>query len=304
VARILAGGVPKTPSDVRAMEQHVRKAAAAAMQATVGLRVGGAGGSGVIISADGYVLTAGHVSRDKGRAATIIFPDGKSVRGTTLGANLGVDAGLIRITAKPPAGGWPYCEMGSSSGLKAGQWCLATGHPGGYRRGRTPPVRLGRVLRSTSTVLVTDCTIVGGDSGGPVFDMQAKVIGISSRIGGSIEANIHVPVNVYRRDWERLAKGDVFGFRGRRSGGAYLGVTAEVEATDARIASVQPGSAAAKAGLKPGDVIVKFNGMAVPDFPHLAMMISRKKPGDKVKLTVKRGKKTIEVQATLGRRGR
>ena len=258
----------------------------------------------MIVSPDGYVLTAGHVSREKGRDVMVVLPDGKSLRGKTLGADLGVDAGLIRITDEAPAGGWPYCEMGTSSDLKAGQWCLATGHPGGYQRGRTPPVRLGRVLRSSSTALVTDCTIVGGDSGGPLFDMQAKVIGISSRIGGAIEANIHVPVSAFQRDWDRLAKGDVFGFRGPRPGGAYLGVTSDVDAKDARIATVEPGSPAARAGLKPGDVVAKLDGRTVPDFSHLVMMVGVKKPGDKVKLTVKRGTKTLDVEVTLGRRGR
>lgn len=303
LARILAGGVPRNADDLRAMEQHIQKVAAKAIRATVGVRIGWAGASGVIVSKDGYVLTAGHVSGRAGREVGLILHDGREVKAKTLGANYGVDSGLIQITDKAPEAGWPHCPMGKSAALKRGQWCLAAGHPGGYHRGRTPPVRLGRILRTTSTAMLTDCTIVSGDSGGPLFDMAGKVIGISSRIGGPIDANIHVPVDLYRRDWARLTKSETWGSLFGR-GGAYLGVVGDMESDKARIASVQPGSPAAKAGIKPGDVVTRFGGRDVPSFPALVMLIAGKKPGDKVKITVLRDKKTLTLEAVLTKRGR
>src|SRR5205807_4246056 len=94
-------------------------------------------------------------------------------------------------------------------------WCVVTGHPGGFRPGRSPVVRVGRILElnltSPRAYLRTDCTLVGGDSGGPLFDMHGRVIGIHSRIGGSITANLHVPVDTYRETWDRLVKGERWG---------------------------------------------------------------------------------------------
>jgi len=305
LAEILAGGVPRDVADLKAMEAHIRKVAAEALRATVGIRIGRAGASGVIVSPDGYVLTAGHVSGRPGRDVTVILHDGRRVKAKTLGAHVHVDVGLIRITAKPTdPRGWPFCEMGTSASLKRGQWCLAAGHPGGYQPGRTAPVRLGRIWRNTPAAVLTDCTIVGGDSGGPLFDMGGKVIAVSSRIGGPLDANVHVPVDLYRRDWARLAKGETWGAPLRRGRGAYLGVVADTESDKARIASVQPGSPAEKAGIKPGDVITRCAGREVTSFPSLVMLLTEKKPGDKVTIALRRGKKTLTVNAVLARRPR
>ncbi len=303
--KILDGGVPAGIAQIKAMQDHIRAVSAYVTRATVGVRVGRASGSasGVVVTSDGYVLTCAHVTRRADQPVIILFPDGTRAKGKTLGANFGVDAGLVKITDKPKdAGGWPHCKMGKSADLKRGQWCIAAGHPGGFRSNRTPPVRLGRVLRNTSTAIITDCTIVSGDSGGPLFDTSGKVIGISSRISGPLDANVHVPVDAYTKDWTRLAKSETWNLR-RRASGAFLGVQSDRVAPDARIAYVQPRSAADRAGIKAGDVIKKFDGKDVKDFASLVAMIARKKPGNKVKIVVLRGKKTVTVNATLGRRG-
>src|SRR5262249_49616824 len=151
------------------------------------------------------------------RKVEIILPDGRKVKGETLGANTDVDAGLIKILDKGP---WPYADIGPSADLQRGDWCLAVGHPNGYTNGRPPVVRLGRVLDNLKTLIRTDATLVGGDSGGPLFDLNGKVIGIHSRIGPSIIYNIHVPAEAYRKDWDRLVKGEVFPDRS----GPFLGV--------------------------------------------------------------------------------
>ncbi len=299
---LFAGGVPRSVADLKAMEDRFRHVAAKVTPATVAVRSGGGGGSGVIVSKDGYVLTVGHVTREAGRDVTLYLADGRRVRAKTLGANLGVDSGLIRITDKPPKGqGWPHRPMGRSASLKRGQWCLTIGHAGGYRRERTPPVRVGRVLASMPGAIATDCTIVSGDSGGPLFDMDGRVIGISSRIAGPLDGNIHVPVDTFRRDWDRLVKGEVFGVP--RGHGAYLGVAIDPDAKDARIARVIPGSAAEKAGVRAGDVVTRFDGRKVDNRTTLLRLIAQKRPGNRVRITVQRDGKAVNLTAVLGRRG-
>jgi serine protease Do len=248
--------------DLRALQAQVQAVVAKVSPAVVGLRVGGQG-SGVIISPDGLVLTAGHVASAPGRDVIVILSNGKFARGTSLGVNYERDSGLVKILEPPPEGGWPVAEMGKSDGLKKGQWCVALGHPGGYKFGRTPPLRLGRILDTGGKFTRTDCTLVGGDSGGPLFDLDGRVIAIHSRIGNSLNDNMHVPIDTYHETWERLARGEAWGqsqFPPVRRGGPYLGVLppslppgASVP-NECRVAVVEPKSPAELAGLRPGDV--------------------------------------------------
>src|SRR5262249_36407529 len=151
------------------------------------------------------------------------FHDGKRVKGKTLGQNVGIDSGMIKIVEE---GTYPFVDMGTSGDLKKGQWVISCGHPGGYKQGRTPVVRLGRVLDSTNMIIRTDCTLVGGDSGGPLFDMNGKVIGIHSRIGPTLQSNIHVPVDTYRETMDRLVAGESWG---GAPGRPYLGLRVDVD---------------------------------------------------------------------------
>lgn len=200
--------VPENVEDLRAIEKRVQAVVAKVTPAVVGVRVGAAQGSGVIIDKDGTVLTAGHVSGQPGRDAQIILPDGRKLKAKTLGQNKGIDSGMLKITDE---GAWPAVELGKSAEVKPGQWVVAIGHPGGYRSNRTPVVRVGRVLTANKLLIRTDCTLVGGDSGGPLFDMEGRVIGIHSRIGGAITENVHVPVDTYRETYAKLAKGESWG---------------------------------------------------------------------------------------------
>ncbi len=284
---------PENVEDLRAIQQQVKEVLKKVVPATVGIRADGASGSGVIIDKEGRVLTAGHVSGAADRTVTIILPDGKEVKGKTLGANLGIDSGLIKITDK---GDYPFVEMGKSSELKKGQWCIATGHPGGFRPGRTPVVRLGRILDARPSAVRTDCALVGGDSGGPLFDMQGRVIGIHSRIGGQITANLHVPVDTYRDTWDRLVKAEVW------ANVPYLGIEGDPDGKDARITKIIKGAAAEKAGLQVDDVITSFDGKKIERYDDLPRQIMRKKIGDKVAVEVLRGDKTVKLEVVLGKR--
>jgi serine protease Do len=294
---------PETIGDLRAIQEKVKRTLAKVTPCTVGIRVGIAGGSGVIISEDGYVLTAGHVCTEPDREVTLILPDGRTVKGKTLGLNRSIDSGLIKISQ---AGKWPFAPMGNSAKLRKGQWCLSLGHPGGYKPGRPPVVRLGRVLDFTDTLIRSDCTLVGGDSGGPLFDLDGKVIGIHSRIAGPITFNIHVPVDTYRDTWDRLAKGEAWGGRiGSRDTTTepYLGFQLDPDGKQCKIVKVTPDSPAAKAGLKPDDVVTKFANQKVSSRDELGLQMKKHKPGDEVTLEVIRGKETLTVKLVVGKRG-
>jgi len=294
-------GAPENVEDLKAIQVHVRKVLEKVIPCTVGIRIGAAQGSGVIVSKDGYVLTAGHVSGTPGKDCTLVLPDGKTVKGKTLGVNRGIDSGMIKIVEERE---WPFVEIGKSADLKAGQWCIATGHPGGYKNGRSPVVRVGRILTPGKSAITSDCTLVGGDSGGPLFDMSGRVIGIHSRIGGSITSNVHVPVDTYTETWDKLVKGEAIGGSPfTAASDAWLGVQADLDAKNCQLSQVAKDSPAEKAGLKAMDVVLKFDGMNIDTFDDLAGLIKKKKPGDEVSLEVKRGDEKITLKVTLGKRG-
>jgi serine protease Do len=295
--RLIQGSQPVGLDDLRVMQDHVRKLTDQLMKYTVGVQVGQAQGSGVIISKDGYVLTAAHVAGRAKRDVAFIMHDGRVLKGKTLGLNRTLDAGLMKINSSEE---FPFAEMGQSDALRDNQWCLATGHPGGYQDDRKAVLRLGRVLVNDKTTITTDCTLVGGDSGGPLFDLSGKVIGINSRIAGPLYSNMHVPVGTFKETWDRLVKAEEWGhFPGNDP---YIGVKGEPDVTEAKIASVVPDSPADKAKIQPGDVVVKIGDQDVADFPTLVRIISEHQPGDEVKLFVKRGEETVELKLKIGKK--
>lgn len=293
---------PETIADLRALQSRVKSVLEQVQPSVVGLRVGGGQGSGVIISDDGYVLTAGHVSGEPGRDVTVVLTDGKTVKAKSLGFHYMADTGLVKINEPPPGGGkWPFVQMGRSAPLSKGQWCVTLGHPGGFKTGRTPPLRLGRILDARSLFIRTDCTLVGGDSGGPLFDLDGKVIGIHSRIGTSLSENMHVPVDTFRNSWERLVAGDVMGVKEwlGRPGGPVLGLDAGADCT---VNSVNPKSPAEAGGIEAGDVITSFDGTRVTTFEQLQRQLARSKAGSDVSIEVRRDGKPLKLTVKLGKR--
>jgi serine protease Do len=207
---VLNRPVPRNANDLRVIEQAATRVAAKVVSCTVGVQVGNNHGSGVVITESGYVLTAAHVTDRPGKNATIRFPDGTTVRGKTLGLHTEADGALIKITEE---GTWPYAPIVTLDDYpypKPGDWCIATGHPGGFDKDRTPPVRLGRIIDVNETVIRTDCTINSGDSGGPLFDMQGRVIGIHSRIAEPSTVNLHGPVLAFQESWQQMKDGEVY----------------------------------------------------------------------------------------------
>lgn len=297
--------------ELKSLQNKVGAVVKKVLPATVSLFSGksGASGSGVIVSADGLVLTAGHVVRGA-EEMTLIFPNGKQARGKVLGANYTRDSAMIQILDKKPADGWPHAEVGYSKKFATGDLVLALGHAGGYDPVRTPPVRFGRMItRGPNKFFSTDCALIGGDSGGPLFDLEGRVIGIHSSIGTSLASNNHASIEGFREDWDKLKKGKSWGRLGGSSAldnpdAPVLGImTGESERGGIGIRHVFEGGPAGKAGLRAGDVIRSINGRAIPNLRVLHAAISQHKPGQSIKVRVTRGEETIIRTIKLGRRG-
>ena len=286
--------LPTNIAGLKSLEQRIQKAIDKVIPCVVGV----SGGTGVVVSEDGLVLTVAHVGVHAGRQVAITFPDGRRVRGKTLGNDEGVDAGMVKITEPGP---WPHAELGASRDLRTGQWCLTLGYPVSFDHGKPPSVRIGRVLRVAPSLIITDCAIMGGDSGGPLIDLEGKVVAIGSRCEDRITTNVHVPIDRYRDSWERLVKGE--DFNSQDGDAAFLGVSPDGSEDVARIGSIIPGSAAEKAGIRVGDVIVKIDGDEIKRYEDLPALIQQRKPGDEVRIEIRRGDEAVQLKATLGKRG-
>jgi serine protease Do len=306
---------PEDLDELKALQDRVKVVVDKCTPTTVAILIGFGAGSGVIVNEDGLVLTAAHViagetkfgkspDYEAGRPCEIVLPDGKRVKGKTLGINDKMDSGMVQIIDKGPEkdGKWPFTPLAKSTDLKKGQWVVSLGHPGGPKTGRPPVARLGRIENNTKDLVRSNCTLVGGDSGGPLFNLDGKVVGIHSRIGLSLAQNIHVPADQFVGDWDKLVAGDVVG-KAPKSGNVVIGVVfPEDENDDAWIAEIDEEGPAAKGGLKPGDTVTKFNGEQVKSVKKFRDLMKDKKPGEVVKLTVRRGTEMLTLSITLGKK--
>lgn len=302
---VVRTSVPESIAELKALETAVKKVVEKATPCTVGILIrsgdGMAAGSGVIVSEDGLVLTAGHVSGEPGKECSLILPDGTRIKGKTLGNNEKFDSGMIQITTKGPNNGkWPFTPLGRSGKLKKGQWLVALGHPGGFQRNRPPVARLGQVQGTSDSYVRTNCTIVGGDSGGPLFDLAGHLVGIHSRIDWTLTSNIHVPSDAYKNDWESLTKGEQVGkvIPAR----AMIGVVFEDKTKKPVVTEVNPDGPADKAGLRSGDIILEFDGREVTTQDEVRALLRKMHPGDEVDIVLQRGTKTVTKSIKLGKR--
>lgn len=159
--------------------------------------------SGVVVDADGYVLSAAHAVRPN-NLYEVTFPDGRKFKAIGLGRIPSNDAAVLKISEQ---GNWPFVEMGWSSSLKKGTPCISIAYPGTLGA-ITPTVRIGYVEETETAdgYIRTTCLMEPGDSGGPVFDMKGRVIGLHSRINLSLEDNFEIPVDLYRKYWSSLIR--------------------------------------------------------------------------------------------------
>ena len=294
-AQQAAAAVPNPTSlaELKDLNERVKTMLAKVRPAVV--QVGG--GSAVVVSADGLVMCVAHVGSRAGRPVTFVFPDGRRARGVTLGNDKVGDAGLMKITDRGP---WPHVEVAKPEDIKLGEWCVALGYPVSFdAQQRHATVRLGRVYRHDALNVSSDCTIMGGDSGGPLFDLEGRVIGISSTCGNSLLENRHVAVDRFQRFWDRLAASEDLDEL-EPGLGAVLGVQSDTDAP--RISSVTPDSAAAKAGIKAGDIVNKFAGKEIRNFQDLVAEVRQHKPGEKVEIELHRGEEALKISVTLGKK--
>jgi serine protease Do len=290
-----------SPADLLALERRLMAVGERLCEATVGLSVGPNQGSGVIVTEDGIIASAGHLFERVGQRVTVMLSSGRRVGGVTLGYNEREDFGLMRITSEGP---WPHLPLHAASGLGRNEPCLAAGHPGGFQRGRAPVLRFGRLISQRGPFLRTDCAIAMGDSGGPLIDLQGRVIGIHSRIRERLSANYHVDAGKLLRDWERLLGGEVWGAEGGSfPPGPILGVQVEDQPDGPRVSIAYADLPAARAGVLVGDVILAIDGDRVKDTEALLALLAQRKAGERVKVEISRAGAKQELAIELVRGG-
>jgi serine protease Do len=264
-------------------------------------------GSGFIISSDGYILTNQHVVDDADEIV-VRLTDRKSFDAKVVGFDKASDVALLKIDAKD----LPTVQIGKSSKLQVGEWVLAIGSPFGFDHTVTAGIvsAKGRSLPSENYVpfIQTDVAINPGNSGGPLFDMNGKVIGINSQIysrtGGFMGLSFAIPIELAMDVAEQLKT------TGHVARG-YLGVLIQdvnrelaesfglKHPKGALVSKVMPGSPAAKAGLKEGDIILAYNGHNLLNSSQLPPLVGSSSVDGKAELTVLRDGKERTVTVKL-----
>jgi len=309
-AGLLAAREPaRSLADLTRLQSKVEAVAAKVTRPSGAVSSGrtGSSGAGVVTSADGLILTAAHVVQGS-KELMVVFPDGKQVNGKVLGANYSRDLAMVRIQEKGP---WPFVERGTSKPLEAGDWVIAMGHSAGFEPDRPPPVRFGRVIsKGPGNFLTTDCTLIGGDSGGPLFDLDGRIVGINSNIGRSVKNNNHAGIDGFAGDWDRMLAGEQWGrlsldpFGNPESPALGIEMGLDSRAAGVPVGGLVPHSPAAAAGVKVGDLITAVDGSEINDGLELHQVLAKKQPGDTVKLALVRDAKPLEIKVTLEQRDR
>jgi serine protease Do len=258
-------------------------------------------GSGVIVSSDGYILTANHVVEGADTVKVALSDGEKEFDAKVIGTDPPTDVAVLRIDAKKPL---PAITLADSDKLEVGDMVLAIGNP--FAVGQTVTMGLisalqrgGFGITGYEDFIQTDAAINPGNSGGALVDVEGRLVGINtailSRSGGFQGVGFAVPINMARYVMDRLITS------GKVARG-YLGIniqplTPELakefnlpdESSGVLVGGFANGSAAAKAGLQDGDVVIEFNGKKVTDPRNLQLLVAQSAPGTKVNLRVLRG---------------
>jgi S1-C subfamily serine protease len=148
--------------------------------------------------------------------------------------------------------------------------------------------------------IVTDCSLIGGDSGGPLFDLSGRLVGIHSRIGADVTENMHVPVDEFTRNFERLVKGEKWGVLPGYE--PMIGIQGDEKDGQAIISKVNPGGPAERAGLKVGDIVLSFDGESIKSFNQLKEAVHGCLPGDQISIEIAREGRVLSRTMVVGLR--
>jgi serine protease Do len=270
-------------------------------------------GSGMIIDKKGRILTNYHVVSDVDEIK-VQLADKRRFEAEVVGSDPASDVAVIRIKGEVPSD-LPTAELGDSDAIEVGNMVMAIGSPFGFIQTVTTGVlsakgRAGIGINTYEDFLQTDAAINPGNSGGPLVNMRGQVIGINSVIATSIGqfagVGLAIPINMVKAVLPTLMTGGKI-VRG------YLGVGIQELTSDlaqefgantingALVSDVSKGDPAEKAGLKPGDIILKYDGKTIQDTAHLKNMVAATRPGERVTLDILRNGKPQQITATVGR---
>ena len=295
---------PESVEDLRNIENALKSNLAKTRAATVCLELGEekGSGSGVIVSPEGLILTAAHVSGGVGRSIEAVMEDGTKYPVRTLGLISNTDAAMAQIEGDGP---FPFVEIDKENTTMLGDWVMSLGHSGGFDEERGVVVRLGRIVRMAQRTWQSDGTLIGGDSGGPLFDLHGRLIGIHSRVGKVKGENLHVPMSNFVENWQKMLDGEFVGegpFAQRLTGFLGVQLKEDEESGEVIVEKVVEGQAAEKAGLKEGDVLLKVEEAKIESVKGLQEMLKEKAEGDSIILSYRRGKDEEVVELELGGR--
>jgi serine protease Do len=265
-------------------------------------------GSGFIVTSDGIVLTNAHVV-EGAKEVTVKLIDHREFKAKVLGSDKASDIAVLKIEAHS----LPFVRIGNSDQLGVGDYVLAIGAPFGLEETATAGIvsATGRSLPGDGAVpfIQTDAAVNPGNSGGPLFDANGAVVGINSQIytnsGGYQGVSFAIPINLAQGVEQQIVKtGKV---EHGRLGVEIQNVNQSLAQSfnlstpaGALVAKVEPDSAAARAGLLAGDVILKYNNAPIADAGQLSVQVSGTAPGQKATLEVMRNGKPVTVSATIG----
>lgn len=260
-------------------------------------------GSGVVVSADGYILTNNHVV-DGATELLVRFADGREYAAELVGGDELRDIAVLKVDAS----GLRPARLGSSAELEVGEWVLALGSPFGFDRTVTAGIvsAKGRGLgiisdefKDAEQFIQTDAAINPGNSGGPMINLEGEVVGINtaifSRTGGSIGLGFSIPIELAQAVYTNIVNGGRVDF-------GWLGMEIAGDEEGVRVARVLEGGPAARSGLRAGDVVRRYQGRPVRDATQLIRSIQFTPPGSEAELEVERDGRPVRVRATIASR--
>jgi serine protease Do len=295
---------PENRKDLEAIQTALTSVLAKARAATVCIDLGQGSGSGVLVAADGLILTAAHVATGVGKDLTVILEDGRKFKAISLGVVADCDAAMVRITEK---GEFPFIEIDRNDSTRLGDWVFALGHSGGFDKERGSVVRIGRLVRMAENTVQSDCTLIGGDSGGPLFDLQGRLIGIHSRVGNNLPMNMHVPMSVFVKNWDGMLKSEFIGegpfVKKPEKGKGFLGLASEAAPGGGlKVTKIGKDTPAEKAAIKEGDILLKLNGTDLTTREQFQDLLKEMAVGDPLAFDATRDGIPLTFKLKLGER--